>query len=422
MDAIVIKTTAFSVALLGGLATTAMSQNAFETGGVQLNFAMKLRTEAQDNRALSATDTESSFESVADLSFGILTETRTQRFSLDFGGKLRAINGDNTNVDDGFVEPSVALDYALNSANARLGISASLRENDLSDSDILSDDGLEVLRANGATRRRTMLETRLDWGNAAPVGFGVFARREENTYSGGTPTGLGGAGVNDNLRNTVGASTRMELSPAAALDLSLSYSEFDEDTVPGIRETVSVNSSLTLDRPRGPLTISLGATSVEGDERISASVGRRLEFPSGALTGQIGATRGVDGDGYLTGTVSYSHATPNATINIGLSRDVTSDNQQDTERLQTKLNLGYGRDLSPLSALRFDANWAQSEETSTNQSTTSTTLAATYSRALTPDWALDAGYKHRIRDDDTTGRADSNAVFLELRRAFVTRF
>lgn len=422
MDATVIKTTAFSFALLGGLATTAMSQNAYETGGVQLSFGINLRTEAQDNRSLSATDPDSSFESVARLSFGILSETRTQRFKLDFGGKLRAYNGDSTSVDEGFVEPSVALNYALSSANSRLEVSASLSETDLSDSDVLSDDGLEILRANGATRRRTMLETRLDWGDTTPLGFGIFARRLENTYSGGTPTSLGGSSVNDNLRTTVGASTRMDLTQAATLNLSFSYSEFEEDTVAGTSDTISVNSSLTLDRPHGPVSFNLGVTSVDDGERVSASVGRSMEFPNGTFSGQIGATRGVDGDGYLTAAASYSHVTPTATFTLGLSRDVSSDNEEDSERLRTSLSLGYGRDLTPLSALKLNARWSQSETTATDLSSIDTTLGATYSRELTEDWALDAGYKYRVSDDDTSGRAESNSVFLELRRAFVTRF
>lgn len=422
MDSVVIKTVAFSSVVLGVVAAGAAAQDAFETGGIQLSFGLGLRLEAQDNRSLSPTNADSSYESVADLSFGLLTETQTQRFSFDFGGKLRAIDDTLNTADDGFVEPFAELRYDLTSAAAHLALNASLRETDLSDNDVLSDDGLDVITGNGATRRRTLLEARLDWGEDAPLGFGVFARREDNTYSGGTPTGLDGTGLNDNFRNTVGASTRMDLSPAAALTVSLSYSAFDEDTVPGTRETISLDNILTLERPRGPVTISLGATSTEEGERISTALGRTLELPSGILMGQIGATRGTSGDVNLTGAMSYTHALPRGALNVGLSREVTSDNQDDTERLNTRFNLGYSMELSPLSALAFNADWAQTEQPSNDLTSVSTTLGATYSRELTADWDLDVGYRHRIRDDDTAGRADSNAVFLELRRTFVTRF
>ena len=422
MDAIIIKGVALSFALLGTVATTAMAQDTSQTGGVQLSFDLKLRVEAQDNRSLSPVAPDSSLETVANLSFGLLTETRTQRFSFDFGGKLRALSGDHINVDDGFVEPFLALNYDQSSANARLGLSASLRESKLSDNDILSDDGLDVIRGNGATLRRTLLEAKLDWGDTTSLGFGIFARREDNTYRDGVPTDLGGASVNDNYRNTVGASTRMDFTPAVALNVSLSYSEFSEDTVPGIRETITLNNTLTLARPRGPVTISLGVTSAEEGERISTALGRTLELPSGTLAGKIGATRGVNGDGYLTGAMSYSHSLPRGAVDIGLSRDVASDNQKDNERISTTLNLGYRTELSPLSVLQLDANWSKSEATATNLSSIGATLGATFNRELTPDWSVALGYRHRIRDDDVSGYAHSNTIFLELRRPFVTRF
>lgn len=423
MDAFVIKATAFSAALLAALASAATAQTAYQTGGVQLSFGLGLRLEAQDNRSLDVEDAQSSFETAADLSLGLLSETPSQRFSFDLGGRLRAIDASNTNLDNGFVEPSAALRYDRSNASAHLALSATLRETDLSDRDALSDDGLEVIYADGGTRRRSTLEARLDWRQDTPLAFGIFARREDNSYHGATATGLGGSTLRDNHRNTVGASTRMDLTPATTLNVALSYSDYDEDGTPGTRETISLYNSLTFERPRGPLTISLDATDTEEGERISTALGRTLELQSGVLTAQIGATRAASGDGYLTGAFGYQHLLPNGALNIGLSRAVTSSNEEDNERLNTQLNLGYSMDLTPLSALRLNATWSETEETSSGgASSTNTSLGATYSREMTADWNLDAGYRYRIRDEQNIGRADSNTVFLELRRSFITRF
>src|SRR5690606_20641486 len=272
------------------------AQSSYETGGVQLSFGLGLRLEAQDNPSLEVTDPKSSFETAADLSLGLLSETQTQRFSFDIGGSLRAVESSDSSLKNGFVEPYADLRYDLDSASAHLALIAKLRETELSNNDALSDDGLEVISGDGGTRRRTILEARLDWGQDAPLGFGVYARREDNTYHGGTATGLGGTPLQDNYRNTVGASTRMDLTPAAALNVDLSYSDYEEDGTPGNRETIALYNSLTLERPRGPVMISLDATSTEEGERISAGLGRTLELPSGVLTALIGATHAASGE------------------------------------------------------------------------------------------------------------------------------
>lgn len=423
MDAFVIKATAFSAALLAALASAATAQTAYETGGVQLSFGLGLRLEAQDNRSLDVNNARSSFETAANLSLGLLSETQTQRFSFDLGGRLRAIDAPDTNLDNGFVEPFGALRYDRSNASAHLALSATLRETDLSDNDILDDDGLEVIQSDGGTRRRSIVEARLDWRQDTPLGFGVFARREDNSYHGGTATGLDGQRLRDNHRNTAGVSTRMDLTPATALNMALSYSDYEESGTPGSRETISLYNSLTFERPRGPVSISLDATDTEEGERIAAALGRTLELQSGVLTAQIGATHAASGEDYLTGNLGYNHLLPNGALDISLARAVTSSNEEDSEQLNTRLNLGYSMDLSPLSGLRLHATWSETEETSgSGSSSTNTLLGAVYSREMTPEWNLDAGYRYRIRDNESRGRADSNTVFLELRRNFITRF
>ena len=113
---------------------------------------------------------------------------------------------------------------------------------------------------------------------------------------------------------------------------------------------------------------------------------------------------------------------PRGALSFGLGRTVSSSNDDDSERLNTNLSFGYNQDLTPVSRISLNMSWSEAETTSTGLSTTSTTLGATYSHELTQDWGLNVGYRHRIRDDDTSGRASNNTIFLEMSRAFVTRF
>ena len=45
----------------------------------------------------------------------------------------------------------------------------------------------------------------------------------------------------------------------------------------------------------------------------------------------------------------------------------------------------------------------------------------TLNYALTPDWTLNIGANHRIKDEDSIGRAASNSVFLSVGRTFEFR-
>lgn len=419
-----IKTTVLSVALLGAVTTASvvpLSAQTYQTGGIQLTFGVVLRLEANDNRALDAVSAGNSFEAAIPLSFGLLSETRASRLALDLSGSLRDLNTPGTASSAGFETPSARLSYERTSASARFALSASLRDIDLSDGGVLDDDGLEVITGT-ATRRNTSLETRLDWRDDAPLGFGLLARISDIDFRRGTATDLDGSTLNDSRRRTLQASVRADLSDAARLNMTLGWSDFEEDGTPGRRETLSFGSTLTVDRPLGAVTASLDVTETLGDPRITASLGRTLAFPLGEVTAQIGATRGANGETNLTGTVDLRRDLPNGTVNLGLTRGVSDSDDTDAERLSTRLNLGYLQDLTPLSSLRFNLGWSEVEDTATGTTAQNGTFSAVYNRELTQDWGLDLGYRYRYTNNDASSSARSNTIFLELRRTFVTRF
>ena len=290
-----IKATALSGALLSVLAVPAgvqaQSAAGTETGGIQLTFGVTFRLEAQDNRGLSSTDEQSSFEAASILSFGLLSETRAQRFTLDVTGSLRALNTDLDVANaNGFVEPSVALSYDISNASSRFSISAQMNESDLSDSGtVLDDDGFEIISDGTAVRRATRLETSYDWGDDRRFGFGVFARYLATDYRGGTVQDTAGDSVNDSERTTLGARARFDLSEAATLTSTLSFQDFEEDGVAGSRETVSLDNTLTIDRPLGAVNFNLGITDTEEGQRYATSIGRSYETPRGIFSGALGA-------------------------------------------------------------------------------------------------------------------------------------
>lgn len=423
-----IRSAALSGALLSVFAVPAgvqaQSADGTDTGGIQLTFGVTFRLETQDNRGLSVATERSSFEAATDLSFGLLTETRSQRFAFDLGGTLRALDTDlNVARGSGFVNPFGSLSYDINNASSRFGISARINESDLSGSNtVLDDDGFEVISDGTATRRINRAEISYDWGDDRRFGWGVFARYLGTDYRGGTVQNTAGETVNDNTRLTFGARARFDLSEAATLTSTLSHQTYEEDGVVGSRETLAFDNRLVLDRPLGSVNFNFGITDTEEGQRVALSAGRRYETPTGTFNGALGVTRAASGGTFLTANLGYNHPLPRGALNFGLARSVGSNNTEDTERVNTRLTFGYTQELTPISGISLDINWSDTETVSTGLGTSTTTLSATYRHELTRDWDLNAGYRHNLRNDDITGSARNNTLFIEMSRAFVTRF
>jgi len=390
-----------------------------------MTFGVAFGIEADDNRGFFSTDKVDALEVYSDLSFGILTQTRTQSLSFDIGGRLRALDTDiRFSTDNGFVEPFAALNYNTFNRSSSFSFSAETRESDVSDPETLRENGItEFISASTATRRRSQVDASYDWGNDRRFGFGVFATYLNNEFRDGTVLDIDGEVVEDSETSTVGLRARFDLSEVATLNTTLSYQGFEQTGVPGIRETISFTNALSIERPRGPVNYSLTLTDTEEGRRIATSIGRTLALPTGSLSGAIGVTREATSDDIdFTGNLNYVYNLPRGQLNFGVSREVTSNDIDDSENLRTEVRFGYDYDLTPLSRLRLNASWAEAEETFGGLTSTNATLGATYTHELASDWDLSVGYRHSLRDNDITGRARNNTLFIEMNKDFISRF
>ncbi len=422
------KTLTLSAALMmGGLGAATMplwaQQTESELRGVQLRFDLEFGLESQTNRALAVADPGTSTEARTALSIGILSETRTQRFAFDLGGELRRLDSP-TDDDNGFANPFAMVSYDRTSASARLSLSAALRESDVDNDGFAFDEVTQAFTfvEGNATRRNTNLSVEYNWRDDAPLGFGVLARFEENSFSSGVATTIGGEALNDTERLTLGVTARFEIDEAIRLNSALTYVDFEEDNTPGSRETWTLSNDLTIDRPRGSFTFGLDFVDTPEGDRVNATLGRSLEYPLGIVSGQIGATRGANGETFFSGGLNLTRAMPSGNLNLDLARSVNSGALEDDEELSTTLRIGYLHELNPTSSLSVDFSWAEVEDTASGQDTISSAITATYTRELTRDWGVNVGVRHRFRDDSVTGTARSNEVFMTLRREFLTRF
>ncbi len=380
----------------------AVAQDA--AGGVSLTFGLNLRAETDSNADLDPVSAGGTSRATAGLSFALASETRSARLALDAGMTLQAESAP-VGTDNGVTNPYVVLSFDRDAANAAFTLDASLRQTDLT-----TDREITDFDAETGTRRTARIDTGLRWGEARPLGFGLTAGITDTRYQ-------DAPGEADSTAARVGLTARLDLSEVSRLALGLRASRFDEDGAPRARDTLGFDAGLSIDRARGSLGLNYAIDDTEDGQRQSLTFRHNLDLVRGTLAYSLGASRGVTGEIRPVVSLDYSLALPRSSLTLGLDRSVTADSE-DAETVVTSVSLDYRQDLGPRSRISLSLNWATSETTATNLTTTNTNLGATYSHDLTEDWALDAGYRHRLRDEDGAGEGRSDSVFLGLRRDF----
>ncbi len=410
------------VAICAAAVPTVMTGQTYETGGIQLTFGAALGVEATDNVEFTATEPQARVTPYAGLTFGLLTATPASSFAIDAAADVRraAADGDVT-----IASPRLSTRYDRSSANATLNLSASVQSNDLSQQDVAVFDpftGLAGFITGDATRRATTVSGSLTWGQTTRATYGIGATYVDNAYTGGTATGPDGTGLEDNSRLTLDGTASFDLTKAAQLRTSLRYSIFETPQAADRSETLTLSTGISIDRPLGPLTADIAITDLDEGQEYSLSLGRSLALPAGAVSGEVGVTRTFDDQILLTAQVSARRELPNGSLSFDLSRQVSSLNEQDTSQVTTQVSGSYDRALTPLTSLQIGFDLAEAKDVGSDATSLSTALQASVSRALTEDWAAQAGYRYRSVDDTPGDTAQSNTVFVELRRTFVTRY
>jgi hypothetical protein len=398
-----------------GLATlVGLPALAQEDGGLRLSFGLSARVESISNPGLTlpAEPTRERFSSR--LSFGLTDTTRTGSVALSAAGTLSADNDDES--EDGLINPDLRLSLKRIGATSSAELSAFLRESDLDTLrgfvlDPETGEITEDVTGNG-TRRQTGGRLALSFGDGGPWGGTLSAGLTDTTFTGDTSEV-------DNRRTNLDGTLRFDLDAATEVSAGLGWSRFEEDG-DDPRDTLRPEISFRRDRPAGFVSANVFAEDTEDGTRAGLSFGRSWELPDSSFAFNVGATRGVTGNLSPTGTLTWQKDLPKGSLSASLSHDVTAGDD-DQETIVTTASLGLSQSISPLSSLNFGLNASDSEDTLTDQSTQNASLSASYSHSLPYDWMLDAGVTHRIRNEDNSGEATSDTVFLELRRAFEWR-
>lgn len=388
-----------------------------EGGGLRFTLGIEERIEAIRNPDLDIPATGTTTSATTRLSFGMVSETAIQTFSLNAAAGVRIANEPADGTTTELEAPSLSVNYQRAVSNAALTFGINFRRDridtlDASDfPDDLPDD-LADLDGTG-TREDLTAQASLAWGMDAPLGVTLTATAGKTTYTDASDPDL-----IDNTRYGLTALTRLRFSPVLDGTVLLSHSVEDEDVVGGVRtETQSLRFGLDYAlSPAAQMKASLGLSQSDENgvdsDGISASVGYTQELASGQFGAEIGVVKGED-DTALTGRLDWRQDFATSQFSASLLREASTD----ATDITTTARVGYDYEINDVSGLSLGVALSQIDEAGEN-AVQRTDLTASYRRALTEDWNMDFGVNHRIRDEETVGTTSSQAIFVALRRDF----
>lgn len=447
----------FGVASFVGT-SCAFAQNA---GGIDVTFDFQSEIEVDDNSGLAVDSpgTTSRFDNR--LGVAVTSETPVAQLELSFSTIARYEDTPDTGSDFDFVNSSAGLNYVREGVNSDLllGVQYDVTQiDDLffidSDGDLIEDD----LIVSDGELQRTNYRARFRTGIDAPLGFGIDLRRRDRNYDGTVDPDLF-----DSVRDTIKIDATAQVSPTFEATVFAEQILYDADdavetertsTFFGIGGTYEINPALTFSAELRSVNIETedtgGTEEIDGiggevsvrqemsngfigasyehevnssdSQRDTVLVERRVDFAAGRLDFAIGLSDSDSGPTRPVGRVTYIQELPAAAIRLVARQTArTTDDAEDI--LSTQLDFGYFQELNPVSGIDLTIGVGRTEEIggAGDDVTTRTNLEVAYRRELTEDWDIRLGYRGRLRDEEGSDTARSNAVFATIGRSFSFR-
>jgi hypothetical protein len=433
------------------------------TGGLQFDFGISSKLSFDDNFKLSNNSGGTSTIWDNTLTFGLSNITPTQDLSLTASTVLRFAQIPGRSIN-GFEDPTVRLQYKLNGVNSNLSIDGRYRN---ADREFLNpfqveqeEQALGQLIGGGGMVTWKDIGANYAAGINDPLGFQLALKHSEQSYDSiaqavnpvlfdrTTDTAQaivtlkvspiaqvrGSVGLTDyDAQDSVDTQRRtldyavgavLDINPVLQLDGQLGYTDVTTDTNTGRATRSGATSAVTLTQtlPNGTVFGSFVSTVNQNGARSVLSFGRDFQLPNGNFTGNIGVTHTPAGNGHLSGALSYSRTMRSSDVTVSAARAV-STNGANQDVLNTRIGVSYAYAINNDSTLNLALNWGRSQAADSApgfNTTDRTTFTAAYTRALTQDWNVTGGLQMRHRSD-TTGKAQSNSIFVTLDRNFSYR-
>lgn len=387
-------------------ASPALAQGAGE-GGFNLSFGIDQRFEYGRNVDLDTPSLGTTARSTTLFSFGLSSITPLDRLTFDASMDLLIEDSPSTSgteIDLG--RPNLAFSYVREVPDVLLGVDATYREGDV---DALDDD--LTLSGTAGTQTDYGVTLRYEALRTAPASVFLEMSFDRTEYQDVTDPALVDS---DTYGVTVGSVLR--LNDVLSATLSAGRSREVEDAGP-VTNTTTLSAELTQTMANGTIFGSLTHEDDGTEKRYTLEFGRSLGLANGgSLTASAGVTHSDQGGSDLIASLDLVNPLADGAITASLSRSASFDDGPPAETtVDTRLALGWTRNVNERSSVALDLSWAQSDAPS--ETIEETELVATYSYLLAAESTLDVGFSYTTRED-LGGRANSPLVFVGIGRNF----
>ena len=387
-----------------------------EVGGRTSSFEFDQNVEVVNNPELNPGSANTETLSVSRFAYTLASKTRNDEISLRLQTAYRVPLG-GSNVGSGLDETGAYFDYAKRSASTNMSVHASSTYRDLrylNSFDLDGDD--DISRVNGSGGRiNNRVSLSGDFRENKAFGWGGTVGASAIRYS---DLSAGSTYV-DADRYNASLRARFDLNNRTRLSTRFGLRETQEVGNQSFK-TYSADIGMNYARPTGELRSALSFAWPDGSpDRVSFTVGQTYNFsPRSQISYDVGGTFSSGDDTNLTGQVEFSYdITKTSQASANFSRQV-SDADDGSAVVRTIGQFGYGMALSPLTQLSMDLRYLDRDTLGSTDDMKEYGVSVSVQHRLTDDWNLDLGVSHTTRNEFGQATADSNSVFVALKRVW----
>ncbi|WP_095587765.1 hypothetical protein [Actibacterium ureilyticum] len=438
-------------------------ENAADAGaGVEVTVDVKSTLRFTDNYENEQNPDSGTTFLRTDLGFGVLSETRSQRFEFNLRGQVDA--GDFPQ-SDGFETSlenrSADLAYQHETRDTRLRFNARTRRTEVRDTAISPEFDLRDTFAGTGTLDVNRLAFDIETGRSAPFGLKFGTSLRERNYSDVSSDNLFDSDTVD-----LDLSARFDLSPTLSVSPFVGLSEYDAEDLPeterdrtnvGLRVDheiapgLSFDGQVSFDRVETTETVGGERRTTETDgpsarlgiktdrangtigarysTRISAAgrrdtiwVDRTLDLPDGSFGLSLGLTDSEETDTRALAALRYDRELRTGAISASLAQSADTALEDDDEVLRTRVEFNYDYQINADSTIRAGVDFAHIDGLSDNATDSQRArLNVSYNHGLSNDWDLTTGFEHSYSKRDNSSDRTTNTVFMGLERSFSFR-
>ena len=422
--------------IIAGSMVGASSALAQGLAGSTVSATISQRIEADTNYDLDDPSPGTSYFGDTRLAVGVLSDTETSSFALDFDTGLRALWEADEPFEFTVASPSTArVGYIQDWADASIDTFVRYRQRRV-DTEALAedfdDDGLadNLDQLDGeATERRYDAGLDLELATDAPSSYFLNLSATHFDYSDDDTDEVPRTSVTTELAWT------LRLTPILSSAVTANYLYYDADDPEETRLTIAEVDAGFIYEPSEVLRIGvgLGYANRQRDETING-VRERTEDEQGpvarATINYAFEDFTIAGSGRVTtaapdtrfnGFLRAAYPLPRGELIGRVFQSYTGASGGEEVKV-TGAGFGVTREITTLSSIAFDVAAARQEnqDDPDDPDVRRFDATATYSYAFADNLAADIGYRYRHREEDPD-KADSHAIFFEIGRTFETR-